>query len=215
MTTENNFSHSLGEEIMNAVTHGVGTLMSITGMVLLLVKEAFRPDGMRVPAMAGFIIFGCSLIFLYLMSTLYHSLIYTRARRVFQEFDHLAIYILIAGSYSAYCLTVLYDTVGVRIFWIVWSIALFGITCQLLIGRRFRPFSLVLYLAMGWILIGAGGDVLDSIPDVIFWWILGGGLCYTVGFVFYAYQKCPWMHPVWHIFVIMGSAAHIVAAMLC
>ncbi|MDO4570189.1 MAG: hemolysin III family protein [Planctomycetia bacterium] len=201
------------EEVANALTHGMGVVLSILSLFFLILKALFdAPEAIRIPSLIGFSIFGLSLIFLYGMSTVYHSLHEGRLKDVFQVLDHLAIYILIAGSYSAYCLSALYESIGLRMFCVIWGLALTGVVSQLIWGKKFKIYSLILYLAMGWLIILEVRTVLEIIPTATFWYILGGGLAYTIGFVFYALQRIKWMHTVWHFFVLFGSAFHVVAA---
>ena len=147
--------YTIGEEIVNAVTHGIGALLSIAALVLLIVRAAlYAPDTYRVSCIVGFTIFGVSLIILYLFSTLYHALP-LRTKKLFGIFDHCAIYILIAGTYTAYCLTALRGVVGWSIFGVIWGLAVTGIALYAIFGSRVRIFSVLTYIPMGWLIIFA------------------------------------------------------------
>lgn len=199
--------HSLAEEITNAVSHGVGLLMSIAASVLLLLHS----DSGHV--LLGCSLFSLSLVFLYTMSTLYHAFPSGKTRAVFQYLDHVAIFILIAGSYSAYCMVAFYETFGIWMSCTVWAIALLGILVQLFGGSWAHHVSQVLYLVMGWLVISQFSTVYAVLSPASFWLLLAGGLAYTVGFVFYALQRFPWMHAVWHFFVLGGSVCHVLSVL--
>ncbi|MDO4857670.1 MAG: hemolysin III family protein [Thermoguttaceae bacterium] len=199
---------SVAEEITNAVSHGIGALLSV-GILPILVLCA---EG--TAATCGAILFGLSLIFLYLMSTLYHSFPNGAAKKVLQQMDHAAIFVLIAGSYSVFCLSRFYETIGPQLCIEVWSLAAIGILAQIIWGRKAHIFAQVLYLLMGWLVISHFHEVVATFTPAQFWFLLAGGLFYTVGFVFYAHQRIPWMHPTWHFFVLGGSVCHVICAML-
>ncbi len=208
------FSISAQEEVANAVSHGIGALLSLVALILLVVSAINVTSFSRAPIILGFTLFGLSLLFLYLMSTLYHSFPYGRTRTTFQKLDHAGIFILIAGSYSAFCLSVLYESIGVWLFCIIWGLAAVGIFSPFLFGGKSRKFALVLYLVMGWLIISQYPTVIKALTPTEFYLILAGGVTYTVGFIFYALQKLPWMHPIWHLFVLGGSTCHVLAALL-
>lgn len=199
---------SVAEEITNAVSHGIGAILSV-GILPFLILCAKGPA-----ATFGAILFGLSLIFLYLMSTLYHSFPNGAAKKVFQQMDHAAIFVLISGSYSVFCLSQFYETIGPRLCIEVWTLAAIGILAQLIWGNKAHTFAQVLYLLMGWLVISHFREVTEAFTPAQFWLLLAGGLFYTVGFVFYALQRIPWMHPTWHFFVLGGSVCHVVCAML-
>lgn len=200
--------YTIGEEIVNAVTHGIGALLSIAALVLLIVRAAlYAPDTYRVSCIVGFTIFGVSLIILYLFSTLYHALP-LRTKRLFGIFDHCAIYILIAGTYTAYCLTALRGVVGWSIFGVIWGLAVTGIALYAIFGSRVRIFSVLTYIPMGWLIIFAVRPLKAQLPLLSFRFLILGGLLYTAGCVFYAMKRIKWMHGVWHLFVLAGSIMH-------
>ena len=200
--------YTIGEEIVNAVTHGIGALLSIAALVLLIVRAAlYAPDTYRVSCIVGFTIFGVSLIILYLFSTLYHALP-LRTKRLFGIFDHCAIYILIAGTYTAYCLTALRGVVGWSIFGVIWGLAVTGIALYAIFGSRVRIFSVLTYIPMGWLIIFAVRPFKAQLPLLSFRFLILGGLLYTAGCIFYTMKRIKWMHGVWHLFVLAGSIMH-------
>jgi len=212
--------YSLGEEIASAITHGIGTELSIAGLVLLIVKAAkFAPLQYKAAYIVGFTIFGASLVILYLASTLYHSMKNPTAKKVFGIFDHSAIYLLIAGTYTAYCLTALHGALGWTIFGIIWALAIAGITCYAIFGSKMRKLSAITYIPMGLLIIFASGPMKASLvaasgSNVSWYFLLIGGACYIVGTAFYAMKKVKWMHSVWHLFVIAGSLMHFFSVYL-
>ena len=201
--------YRLDEEIANAITHGLGALLSVAGLVILVVNAVTRsPAGETVYYVTAFSVFGFSMIFLYLMSALYHSLLRTRAYHVFERLDHSAIYVLIAGTYTAYCLTALRGTVGWWIFGLIWGLAAAGIACYAVFGSRLRVVSLLTYIPMGWIIVFAANPLRASISNESWVLLIAGGVVYTAGAGVYALRKVRWTHPVWHLFVIGGTILH-------
>lgn len=201
--------YQLGEEIANAITHGLGVFFGITGLVLLIVRAVlYAPEGQAVYYITAFSIFGFSIIFLYLMSTLYHSLLLTKAYPVFERLDHSAIYVLIAGTYTAYCLTALRGTVGWPMFGLIWGLAILGIVFYAIFGSRLKVFSLFTYIAMGWIIVFFGRTVKAEVPPMSWYYLIGGGIAYTGGAAVYAMKKIRWTHPFWHLFVLAGTILH-------
>ena len=206
--------YSTGEEIANAVTHGIGTELSIIGLVILVIRAAERaPVQLRASYITAFAVFGASLIILYLASTLYHALSHPGAKRVFGVFDHSSIYLLIAGTYTAYCLTVLRGPLGWTLFGIIWGLAAAGITLYAVFGSRMRTLSAISYVPMGLIIILASGPTKASLAaasggNLCWYLLLAGGACYIAGTAFYAMKKVKWTHSVWHLFVIAGSLMH-------
>lgn len=192
------------EEIFNAITHGAGFLASIVGLVFLCLFSAGTHDAAVI---TGCVLFGSSMILLYLFSSLYHSLVFTRAGKVFQIFDHSAIFILIAGTYTPILLS-LHSIFGLVTFIIMWSVAATGITLEAVFGHRIKKISMILYFLMGWIIVAAWRPLNESVDPRFIWWILGGGLFYTLGAVFYALQKIKGFHVIWHLFVLGGTVMH-------
>lgn len=200
--------YSIGEEIANAITHGIGAGLSIAALVLLILRAIkYAPANLIAAYIVGFSIFGASLIILYLFSTLYHALP-LRAKKVFGIFDHCSIYILIAGTYTAYCLTALHGAVGWTIFGIIWGLAVLGIVLYSILGSRVRILSVVTYIPMGWLIIFAARPLKAQLASISFKFLIIGGVLYTAGCIFYAMKKVKWMHTIWHLFVLGGSIMH-------
>ena len=200
--------YTVGEEIVNAITHGIGVLLSIAALVLLIVKAVYyAPEAYKGCCIVSFTIFGSSLIILYLFSTLYHALPLS-TKKVFGIFDHCSIYILIAGTYTAYCLTALRGAVGWSIFGVIWGCAVLGIVLYSIFGSKIRVLSVVTYIPMGWLIIFAAKPLKEQLPLISFRFLVFGGLLYTVGCIFYAMKKVKWMHGIWHLFVLAGSIMH-------
>jgi hemolysin III len=204
-------SYSLGEEIANAFTHGLGVVLSIAALVLLVMSAGRTDDSFR---MASSIAFGSSLVFLYLASTLYHGLTSLEAKRTFKVFDHAGIYLLIAGSYTPFTLVTLRGPVGWTLFGIVWVLAITGIVTEVLWVHRPRWLSALVFIGMGWIAIFAVKPLAAALPQGGLWLLVGGGLSYTAGTIFYLLKSVPYMHAVWHLWVIGGSVCHVLAVLL-
>jgi hemolysin III len=206
--------YSLGEEIANAVTHGIGAQLAIAALILLIIRAArHAPDASRPSYIVAFAIFGASMFILYAASTLYHALTNPTAKKVFGIFDHSSIYLLIAGTYTAYCLTVLRGPLGWTIFGIIWGIAATGIALYAVFGAKMRTISAISYIPMGLIIILASRQMKESLAAIsgnnLSWeFLLIGGACYIAGTAFYAMKKLKWAHSIWHLFVIAGSVMH-------
>lgn len=196
--------YTVGEEIANAVTHGIGTLLAIAAFVLLIVRAASH--GAHPAVMASAIIFGVSLILEYLMSTLYHALSNPRAKRVFRIFDHSCIYLLIAGSYTPFTLGPLLNSGGIPLMIAVWVFAFLGIAMELILRQRqSRWVTIVIYLIMGWLVVLRLPQLIELLEPGCLWLLVAGGLCYTVGTVFYLMKRIRYMHSIWHLWVLGGS----------
>ncbi|MBQ7793751.1 MAG: hemolysin III family protein [Clostridia bacterium] len=203
--------YTVGEEIFNSVSHGVGVLLSIAALVLLIVFAALYSDGY---GMASALVYGISLILLYTMSMVYHIVQNEKGKKVLRIFDHCSIFILIAGTYTPYLLVTLRGTLGWTIFGIIWGATLIGILLNAISLERFKVISLVLYVLMGW------GIVLSikplarnlALPGLVL--LIVGGLVYTVGVIFYVMKKYRYMHSVWHLFVLAGSVFHYFSILL-
>jgi hemolysin III len=202
---------SLGEEIANAVSHGVGALFSLAGLVLLVVLAAGSHDAWKVVAAS---IYGASLVLLYLASTLYHSLPHGRAKRVFQRLDYCAIYFLIAGTYTPFLLVSLRGALGWSLFGVIWSLAICGIVMEAVVRQRIEKLSLGLYLLMGWLIVGASVQLFRRLEPAATVLLAVGGLFYTLGIVFYVWRTLRYHHAVWHGFVLGGSVCHFLAIYL-
>jgi len=197
-----------GEEVAHSVTHGVGLLASVAGLVVLVVQAAATRDPWRITACA---VYATTLVLLYGTSTLYHALSATRARRVFRVLDHSAIFLLIAGTYTPFALVSLRGPWGWSLLGIVWSLALLGITAKAVFGTRWPILSTALYVAMGWVALVAVKPLVAHVPPAAIAWLVAGGLAYTGGVVFYAWTKLRYSHAIWHLFVLAGSVCHYVA----
>jgi len=197
--------YTLGEEIFNSVTHGVGSLLSIAGTVVLIVFSAINSDAFAVVSSA---VYGASLIILYTMSTLYHSITNEKAKKFFRIMDHNTIFFLIAGTYTPYTLAVLRSPLGWVLFGIVWGAAAIGIVLNSIDLEKFSKISVVCYIAMGWVIIIAVKPLMSSMPFISFALLVAGGVFYTIGVIFYAIKKVKYFHSVWHIFTVIGSALH-------
>ena len=198
------------EELANTITHGIGLALSIAGFIALLVVAAFRGGALRIISCA---IYGATLVCLYAASTLYHSLSSPRVKRALKIFDHSAIYLLIAGTYTPFTLVTLRGGWGWSLFATVWALAMAGIVFKLWFIDHFKILSTVLYLAMGWIALIAIKPLVSTIPPHGLYWLVAGGLLYSIGVAFFAAQRLPFGHAIWHVFVIAGSTCHYFAVL--
>ena len=202
---------TVGEEVAHSVTHGIGLLGAVAGLVLLLVLAAATRDPWRITACA---IYASTLVLLYGTSTLYHALSATRARDLFRVLDHSAIYLLIAGTYTPFAQVSLRGPWGWTLLAIVWSLALAGVTMKAVFGARWPIISTALYIAMGWVVIIAVKPLVAHVPPAGIAWLVAGGLAYTGGVAFYAWTKLRYSHAIWHLFVLAGSVCHYIAVVL-
>lgn len=203
-------SYSFGEELANAITHGVGAALGVIGLVLMIVLSITNGDVWHIVSCS---IFGASLIMLYTASTLYHSFRQPRLKRFFRIMDHISIYLLIAGTYTPFALVNLRGPWGWTLFGIIWGLTVVGIVFKSFFIGRFRVVSTVVYLAMGWLVIVAIKPVVDLVPTGGLILLAMGGLSYTFGVIFYAWKFMPFHHAVWHLFVLAGSAFHFFAVL--
>lgn len=197
--------YTTGEEIFNAVSHGLGVLLSIAGCVLLVVFTAMHNDTL---ALVSASIYGASLIILYTMSTLYHAITAERAKGVLRVMDHATIYILIGGTYTPYTLSCLRGAWGWTLFGVIWAAAIVGITLSSINLRKFQKASMVCYIAMGWAIIFAIKPLWENTSMFTLVFLIIGGLLYTGGIAFYLMKESKYMHSIWHLFVIAGSIFH-------
>ena len=201
-------SHTRGEEIANSITHGVGAALAVGGLVVMVAFASLTGDPWRVVACS---IFGATMVLLYTASTLYHSISQPRAKSVLRVFDHCAIFLLIAGTYTPFTLISLRGPWGWSLFGVVWGCALAGIILRTVVGNRWRGLSVALYVIMGWVAVVAVRPLLGAVePGGLILMVLGG-LAYTAGIAFYAWRKLPYHHAIWHGFVLVGSALHFFA----
>lgn len=201
-------AYSLGEEVANSVTHGIGAGLSVAALAVLVTFSALFGDPWRV---VSFSIYGASLVILYLSSTLYHGFQSPRVKRVFRVLDHCAIFLLIAGTYTPFTLVTLRGAWGWTLFGIIWGLALVGIILTVLAMERLKWLGLAIYLGMGWMVIIAMKPLVAALPTGGLFWLSLGGLCYTGGVVFYAWKRLPYNHMIWHLFVLGGSTCHFFA----
>lgn len=201
---------TVSEEIFNSVTHGIGTLLSIVALVTLVVFAAVRGD---VWHMVSFSIYGSSLVLLYLMSTLYHSFTKEKLKNLFARFDHAAIFLLIAGTYTPFLLTSMRGVIGWTLFGIIWGTALIGVVIRSIYLNRFKKLMVALYLVMGWMFVFAAKPMFQSLPLSSIIFLLIGGISYSVGVIFYMNEKMKYSHGIWHLFVLAGSAFHFFAVL--
>jgi len=193
------------EELANAVTHGVGVALSIAGLVLLLLAATTRGDAWHV---TGAAIFGASLVLLYTTSTLYHSVPGAERKQVLRKFDHAAIFLLIAGTYTPFLLVSLRGPWGWSLFGVVWGLAVVGIALKFWFAGRFKVVSTLIYLGMGWLALAAVKPLWAAVGVGGFSLLIAGGLCYTLGAGFYLWKRLPYHHAIWHLFVLAGSGCH-------
>ena len=202
------FKFTIEEEIWNGITHGIGTGLAIAGLTTLVVLASIYGDGWHV---VSFSIYGGTLVLLYLASTLYHSIQVPKVKQVLRVFDHAAIYLLIAGTYTPFLLVNMRGRVGYTLLAIVWGIALVGIIFRSVFVGRFEVLTTIGYVAMGWLMVVAYDEMIAAIPPGGIALIVAGGITYTAGVIFYAWKKIPYNHAIWHLFVIGGSVCHYFA----
>ena len=210
--TASEASYTLGEEIANAVTHGIAALLSVAGLAVLVAFAAARHCSVEVIAAVS--VFGASMIFLYTASTLYHSIPNRKAKHVFQILDHSMIYVLIAGSYTPFCLITLKGITGICLCAAVWLIAILGVSLQHLLLKKSDWVNCVLYLVMGWLVIVVLDPLLESLSTGGLWLLVAGGVVYSVGVLFYVWEKLPYSHAIWHVFVFAGTVLQFFSVLL-
>ena len=201
---------TIGEEIASALTHGVGAAAALAGGAVLITLAALYGDGWQLSAA---IVFGITLLLLYVASTLYHAIQHPVMKGRLKVFDHCAIYLLIAGTYTPFTLIGLRDTVGWWLFGTIWVLAFFGVIFKLFYTGRFQLVSTIVYIAMGWLIVVAAKPAMKALDPWTFGWLLGGGMAYTLGTFFYHRPKMRYSHAIWHMFVIAGSVCHYIAVM--
>ena len=201
---------SLGEEIANSLSHGLGFLATVAAFPVLVIAAQQRGG---TAAIVGASVFAATTVLLYLASTLFHALPRCRAKRVFQILDHSAIYLLIAGTYTPFTLGVLRGDWGWTLFGLVWGMAIAGTVLKALGGVRYTTLSTWTYLAMGWLVVIAAKTVWTLVPYWGLFWLIAGGLAYTAGAVFFMAERIRYFHFVWHLFVVAGTACHFIAVL--
>lgn len=203
MKNVENFSK--GEEITNAILHGIGSGLAIAALVILVVFASIKGD---VRYIVSYAIYGSTLVLLYLASTLYHSLPKGKGKDVFEIFDHSAIYLLIAGSYTPLALVALKGALGWTIFGIVWGLSVIGIVFKVFWVKKFVILSTILYIVMGWLIIIAIKPLMNVLNTTSLVFLVVGGVLYTVGTIFYIWRGMKYHHAIWHLFVLGGSICH-------
>ncbi|WP_297332285.1 hemolysin III family protein [Flavobacterium sp.] len=193
------------EELLNVITHGTGAVLSVAALIIMLVYCIVKGSAMHIAACA---VFGLSLVVLYSASTIYHAVAKLKLKRLWRLIDHLSIYVLIAGTYTPVALLGLKGAWGWTIFGLIWAFAIAGFIFKFSPLRRSEKLSLSLYALMGWLIIIAIKPLLNTVDTGALLFLLGGGLCYTFGIYFYAKEKIPYNHAIWHVFVLGGSILH-------
>lgn len=210
--------YTIGEEIFNSVSHGVGAIFSIVALTMIIIFAAI--NGAGALDIVGYAIYGASLIILYTMSTLYHAITNEKAKKVLRIIDHSSVYILISGSITPYIFTVL-NGEGIKrwiIFGIVWGMTLLGIILYAMFKQKVKIFNVLSYVLMGWSVaflipeLSAVFKTLDLMPCLYL--VIAGGITYTAGLIFYAIKKIKYFHSIWHLFVLAGSILHFIAIMI-
>lgn len=204
-------SYSFGEEIANSITHGIGILLAIVGLAVMIYFAAIYGNNWHLVSCS---IFGTTLIFAYTTSTLYHSIPMPGPKRILRMFDHAAIFLLIAGTYTPFTLISLRGPWGWSLFGTIWGLAITGVLCKVFMPKKLSAFSTFLYIAMGWAMLVAIRPMLANVETGGLLLLLAGGLAYTGGVIFYVWDRLPYNHMVWHLFVMTGSALHFFAILL-
>ena len=211
MSIKTSTSYSTVEEIWHAITHGFGLLLSVSALSILCVFAGQSGDGAKI---ASALVFGIALIMMYGASTLYHAILSPNIKAILRQLDHCAIYILIAGTYTPISLLGIKGVWGWSLFATSWSVALFGISLKIFYPRRFERLSLVLYTLLGWMVIVAIKPLIESLDILPLSLLVAGGVVYTVGILFYVWEKLYLNHAIWHFFVLTGSILHFFVVLL-
>ena len=202
------------EEIFNGISHGLGVVFGIFALTILLVASIKKGD---VSSIVGFSIYGACIILMFLSSTLYHSIPMEKAKKVLRVFDHSSIFLFIAGTYTPIVILTLTGALRIGVLVSIWAIALSGVGFKIFTYGKFdkyKAISLILYIGMGWTAILPIKSIINATSINFFFWILGGGLLYTLGTIFYGFRKIPFNHGIWHIFVLAASIVHFVGIYL-
>ncbi|PZD94692.1 hemolysin D [Paenibacillus sambharensis] len=204
----NTHTYTRKEEIANAITHGIGAALSVAALVVLIVFASLKGTALHV---VSFSIYGTAMLMLYVASTLVHSFPEGRVKKVLEVMDHSCIYLFIAGSYTPILFHIVQGALGWALFGVVWGVAVAGVVFKSFFASKFLFTSTILYIAMGWIIVFAWGPLVEHLAPNGFYLLVGGGLLYTVGTVFYMWRSFPYHHAVWHMFVLTGSILHFFA----
>ncbi|MFV8570159.1 PAQR family membrane homeostasis protein TrhA [Marinobacter sp. SBS5] len=203
--TTTNIAHDRIEEWINSATHGLGAILSVIGTTALIAGASQMGDIWKI---ISFSVFGLSLILLYMASALYHGARSPQLKSLYKTLDHCAIFLLIAGTYTPFLLVNMRGTTGWTLFAVIWSLALTGVVLKVIFKNRFKLARVGIYVAMGWLITFASEDLAASLSETALYLTVAGGIVYTAGVVFYLADRIPYMHAVWHLFVIGGSACH-------
>lgn len=196
------------EEIINGVTHGIGVIFGVVALTILLIMSIKKGD---IPSIVSFSIYGACIILMFLSSTLYHSFTIDKVKKILRTFDHSSIFLFIAGTYTPIAILTLKGNLRIGILVAIWGIAIAGVTFKIFTYGKFdkyKALSLVLYIGMGWAAIIPIKAIINATSINFFYWILGGGLLYTLGTIFYSNKKIPYNHAIWHLFVLAASVMH-------
>ncbi|OQA33242.1 MAG: hemolysin-III related [Betaproteobacteria bacterium ADurb.Bin341] len=202
--------YTLGEEIANSITHGLGIVAAITGLTVLAAFATLYGSSAHI---VGCAIFGATLIILYTTSTLYHSIVAQRLKPLFRALDHSAIFLLIAGTYTPFMLVNLRGPWGWSLLAVIWTLGVVGIVLRLCLRGRLHGLIVGLYIAMGWVVLIATKPLFANVDTGGLYLLVGGGIAYTVGVLFYKWKRLPYHHAIWHGFVLLGSALHFFAVL--
>lgn len=203
--------YPFAEEVASSAIHGLGIVLSIAGLAVLVAYAALNGEARHVISVS---VFGTTLILLYTASTLYHSITHAAAKPALRALDHIAIYLLIAGTYTPYTLLAIRGSTGWLLFGTVWTLALLGIACELTPLKRFRLAAVALYVGMGWSGVAALDTLFANLPAGGLWLLFAGGISYTLGVPFYLWRSLPFNHAIWHGFVLLGSVLHFFSVLL-
>lgn len=204
--------YTLGEELVNSISHGLGAIFGIVVLVLCVINSV--RSGSTIGIVSGSI-YGSAIILLYTISTIYHALKVNLAKKVFRTLDHCSIYILIAGTYTPYTLITLSESVGLPIFCGIWAVAIVGIVFSAINVHKFRVLSMIIYISMGWAIVFSARPLAAALPEPGLWLLVSGGIAYTAGAVLYGIGKrVKYMHSVFHFFVLSGSVCHFLSIIL-
>jgi len=195
-------TYNIVNEVLNAVTHGIGAGLSIAGLVVLILQAHAKGGSLRITT---FTIYGAIMVLFYLASTLFHSLVFTRAHHVFQIFDHCAIYLLIAGTYTPYTLLVIGGGLGWTMFGVIWAMAILGIVYKAIWLGQHQMLSTVIYVVMGWMCLLGIKPLFAGLGPIGFGLLFAGGVAFTLGAVIYSFKGVPFGHVIWHLFVMLGT----------
>ncbi|ETY73078.1 PAQR family membrane homeostasis protein TrhA [Lactiplantibacillus fabifermentans] len=195
--------YQITNEVLNSVTHGIGLALSIAGFVFLMIKAYEDGQGLE---WAAFIIYGVSLFVLYTCSMLFHGLYFTRAREVFRILDHSGVYVLIAGTYTPYSLLAIKGWLGWTILITIWVLAIAGIVVNAVWPGKLRKIETVIYVLMGWMCLAGGKQLWTNLGVTGFWLLVAGGVAFTLGALLYSFPRIKYLHVIWHIFVMIGTA---------